>query len=73
MHGFSPCSAQERLRLHHIGDFGAWPDPARIDGATKRHDGAGDFPRGSRSAARRRAATSAGGSSAKAALSRRGT
>lgn len=30
--------------LLHVGDFGAWPDPARIDGATKRHDGAGDFP-----------------------------
>jgi hypothetical protein len=25
-------------------DFGVWPDPSRIDGATKRHDGAGDFP-----------------------------
>ncbi|MBI4819690.1 MAG: hypothetical protein HY791_25680 [Deltaproteobacteria bacterium] len=21
-----------------------WPDPARVDGATKRHDGPGDFP-----------------------------
>lgn len=28
----------------HVGDFGIWPDPARVDGATKRHDGAGDFP-----------------------------
>ncbi len=28
----------------HVGDFGVWPDPARIDGATNRHDGAGDFP-----------------------------
>jgi len=28
----------------HVGDFGVWPDPNRIDGATKRHDGAGDFP-----------------------------
>ena len=28
----------------HVGDFGVWPDPARVDGATKRHDGAGDFP-----------------------------
>jgi len=28
----------------HVGDFGAWPDPSRIDGATKRHEGAGDFP-----------------------------
>ncbi len=30
--------------LLYVGDFGAWPDPARIDGATKRYDGAGDFP-----------------------------
>ncbi len=29
--------------LLHVGDFGVWPDPARVDGATKRHDGAGDF------------------------------
>ena len=28
----------------HVGDFGIWPDATRIDGATKRHDGAGDFP-----------------------------
>jgi hypothetical protein len=28
----------------HVGDFGAWPDPSRIDGATRRHEGAGDFP-----------------------------
>ena len=28
----------------HVGDFGVWPDPNRVDGATKRHDGAGDFP-----------------------------
>ncbi len=28
----------------HVGDFGIWPDTTRIDGATKRHDGAGDFP-----------------------------
>src|SRR5690606_25542484 len=28
----------------HVGDFGIWPDPNRVDGATKRHDGAGDFP-----------------------------
>lgn len=30
--------------LLHVGDFGVWPDPSRVDGATKRHDGAGDFP-----------------------------
>ncbi len=41
---------QESLRVRfsrvlHVGDVGIWPDPARIDGATKRHDGAGDFPR----------------------------
>lgn len=28
----------------HVGDFGVWPDPARVDKATSRHDGAGDFP-----------------------------
>ena len=28
----------------HVGDFGIWPDPTRIDGAIKRRDGAGDFP-----------------------------
>ena len=27
----------------HVGDFGVWPDPSRIDKATKKHDGAGDF------------------------------
>lgn len=27
----------------HVGDFGVWPDPARIDRATARHEGAGDF------------------------------
>jgi Icc-related predicted phosphoesterase len=27
----------------HVGDFGVWPDPNRIDKATKKHDGAGDF------------------------------
>jgi predicted phosphodiesterase len=28
----------------HVGDFGIWPDPSRVDKATRRHDGAGDFP-----------------------------
>lgn len=28
----------------HVGDFGVWPDPSRIDKATRKHDGAGDFP-----------------------------
>src|SRR5262245_31031036 len=28
----------------HVGDFGVWPDPTRVDKATKKHDGAGDFP-----------------------------
>jgi len=28
----------------HVGDFGVWPDPDRIDKATRRHGGAGDFP-----------------------------
>jgi hypothetical protein len=27
----------------HVGDFGVWPDPARIDKASRNHDGAGDF------------------------------
>jgi hypothetical protein len=27
----------------HVGDFGVWPVPDRVDGATRRHDGAGDF------------------------------
>ncbi|MSP55068.1 MAG: hypothetical protein EXR69_05610 [Myxococcales bacterium] len=27
----------------HVGDFGVWPDPDRIDKATRNHDGAGDF------------------------------
>jgi hypothetical protein len=28
----------------HVGDFGIWPDPDRIDKATRHHEGAGDFP-----------------------------
>jgi predicted phosphodiesterase len=28
----------------HIGDLGLWPDATRVDGATRRHEGAGDFP-----------------------------
>ena len=28
----------------HVGDFGIWPDLSRVDGATRRHGGAGDFP-----------------------------
>jgi len=28
----------------HLGDFGVWPDPNRVDKATRKHDGAGDFP-----------------------------
>lgn len=30
--------------VFHVGDFGVWPDPARLDRATRNHDGAGDFP-----------------------------
>jgi hypothetical protein len=30
--------------VFHVGDFGVWPDPDRIDKATRKHDGAGDFP-----------------------------
>ena len=29
----------------HVGDFGIWPDPNRVDRATRDHEGAGDFPR----------------------------
>lgn len=29
----------------HVGDFGIWPDPDRLDRATRAHEGAGDFPR----------------------------
>jgi predicted phosphodiesterase len=28
----------------HVGDFGVWPDADHVDKATKKHDGAGDFP-----------------------------
>ncbi len=28
----------------HVGDCGVWPDPDRVDRATRQHDGAGDFP-----------------------------
>ena len=28
----------------HVGDFGIWPDPSRIDKATRHHEGVGDFP-----------------------------
>ena len=28
----------------HVGDFGIWPDPARVDKATLNHEGAGAFP-----------------------------
>jgi predicted phosphodiesterase len=31
--------------LLHVGDFGIWPDPQRVDRATRDHEGAGDFPR----------------------------
>jgi hypothetical protein len=27
----------------HVGDFGIWPDPQKIDRGTRNHDGAGDF------------------------------
>ena len=28
----------------HVGDIGVWPDINRVDSATRKHDGAGDFP-----------------------------
>lgn len=37
----------------HVGDFGIWPDPNRIDKATRHHEGAGDFPSWFRAAADR--------------------
>jgi predicted phosphodiesterase len=27
----------------HVGDFGIWPDPSRVDRATRKHGDAGDF------------------------------
>jgi hypothetical protein len=39
----------------HVGDFGVWPDPDRVDRATRDHEGAGDFRGGSPSAALHRA------------------
>src|SRR5579871_3198557 len=27
----------------HVGDFGIWPDPEKIDRGSRNHDGAGDF------------------------------
>ncbi len=27
----------------HVGDFGIWPDPEKIDRGTRNHEGAGDF------------------------------
>lgn len=40
---------EESLGVHfdyvlHVGDFGVWPDPTRVDKAALKHDGAGDFP-----------------------------
>ncbi len=29
----------------HVGDFGIWPDPERVDRATRAHKGACEFPR----------------------------
>jgi len=29
----------------HVGDFGVWPDPNRMDKATLEHDGAGPWLR----------------------------
>lgn len=28
----------------HVGDFGVWGEPQRVDAATRRHGGASDFP-----------------------------
>lgn len=32
------------LRFDHVLHVGVWPDPDRIDKATHKHEGAGDFP-----------------------------
>ena len=37
-----PALAIAKLVLH-LGDFAVWPDPSRIDKATRRYGGAGDF------------------------------
>ncbi|MBX3251749.1 MAG: metallophosphoesterase [Myxococcales bacterium] len=44
-HAIPPPRAALTDCLLHVGDFGVWPDPRRVDKATRRHDGAGDFPR----------------------------
>lgn len=41
---------ERSLKVHfeallHVGDFGVWPDPERVDRATRDHEGAGEFPR----------------------------
>lgn len=41
---FERALGAEFAWILHVGDFGIWPDPARVDRATQRHDGAGDFP-----------------------------
>jgi hypothetical protein len=38
----------------HVGDFGIWPDPSRIDKATRHHDSGATFRRGSHRTALRR-------------------
>lgn len=40
---FEVALASQFNHVLHVGDFGVWPDPSRIDRATRSHDGAGDF------------------------------
>lgn len=42
---FEAALGETFAQVLHVGDFGIWPDPDRVDRATRAHDGAGDFPR----------------------------
>lgn len=42
---FEAALGETFTHVLHVGDFGIWPDPDRVDRATRAHDGAGDFPR----------------------------
>lgn len=41
---FEAALGQTFAQILHVGDFGIWPHPERLDRATRAHDGAGDFP-----------------------------
>lgn len=42
---FEAALGETFAHVLHVGDFGIWPDPERVDRATRAHDGPGDFPR----------------------------